>query len=116
MTYSTYLELSDQNLVKVSEVRRNARRQLTFVYGGRMQGHNHYLRAVIACFLLAGICLVSSPGLAQQAVPLTNKGSVSDEDFLSLQQQIKELKNPTFRAFLRMQLLSWESIAAGPTR
>jgi hypothetical protein len=36
--------------------------------------------------------------------------------FMRLNQQIKELKDPTFRALLRMRLVSWESPESGPVR
>src|SRR5690349_19886553 len=60
------------------------------------------IRSVIAGFIIAAICLLSVPTAAQQA-------TVSDDDFIKLHQQIKELKDPTFRAFLRMRLLGWKS-------
>jgi hypothetical protein len=71
------------------------------------------IKTIISSFIVAGVCLLGFPTAAQQFEP---QGSVSDADFMSLQQQIKELKNPTFRAFLRMQLLSWESAEASATR
>lgn len=60
------------------------------------------IRSVIAGFIIAAIYLLSVPTAAQQA-------TVSDDDFIKLHQQIKELKDPTFRAFLRMRLLGWKS-------
>ena len=51
----------------------------------------------------------SFPTAAQQPGPQAKQGSISDDDFIKLHQQIKELKNPTFRAFLRIQLLSWQA-------
>jgi hypothetical protein len=82
----------------------------------QMPGHKRRMKSVIAGFIIAGLCLLSFPVSAQQSGPQSKQGTVSDDDFVSLHQQIKELKNPTFRAFLRMRLLSWESPEAGPTR
>jgi hypothetical protein len=81
-----------------------------------MQDHYHRTKSVIAGFIIAGVCLISLPSAAQQAGPQDEQGSVSDDDFIKLNQQIKELKNPTFRAFLRVRILSWESSDSGPTR
>ena len=81
-----------------------------------MPRHKLRLKSVIAGFTIAGVCLLSFPITAQQVGPKSKQGTVSDDDFINLQQQIKELKNPTFRAFLRMQLLSWEPRDSGPTR
>ena len=72
-------------------------------------------RSVIAVLLIAGVSLLRFPATAQQAGP-SSKATVSDSDFVRLQQQIKQLKNATFRAFLRVQLLSWDSPEPGPTR
>lgn len=77
-----------------------------------MSRHKGHIQSVIAGFVLAGVCLLSSSTAAQQP----KEGTLSGDDLINLHQQIKELKNPTFRAFLRMQLLSWESPEAGPTR
>lgn len=81
-----------------------------------MQHHKLRVRSVIAGFTIAGVCLLSFPAAAQQAGPRGKQGTVSDDDFISLNQQIKELKNPTFRVFLRMRLISWEPRESGPTR
>ena len=80
-----------------------------------MQGCYRRIRSLIAGLIIAGICLLSFPAQAQQVGPPTNPGAVSDDDFVRLSQQIKELKNATFRAFLRMRLLSWGS-QPGPVR
>ena len=75
-----------------------------------MQVHKWSVKSVIAGFVIAGICLLSFSTAAQRnGPPQSQQALVSDDDFVSLGQQINELKNPTFRAFLRMQLLSWES-------
>jgi hypothetical protein len=81
-----------------------------------MQGHRSRIKSVIASFVIAAVCLLSFPTAAQQTGSQIKQGMVSDDDFISLQQQIKELKNPTFRAFLRIRLLSWESPHPSPTR
>lgn len=74
------------------------------------------IRNVIGAFIIAGVCLLSVPTAAQQSGPQSKEGSVSDDDFIKLHQQIKELKNPTFRAFLRIRLLSWEAPEPTATR
>jgi hypothetical protein len=81
-----------------------------------MQGHKSRIKSSIAGFIIAGVCLLSFPAAAQQTGPQSKQGTVSDDDFIRLHQQIKELKNPTFRAFLRIRLLSWESPEPGPMR
>ena len=78
-----------------------------------MQSHKCCKRSVKAVFIIAVISLLSFPTAAQQQ---TKHATLSDDDFIRLQQQIKELKNPTFRAFLRIRLLSWESPEPGPVR
>lgn len=65
-------------------------------------------RHVIVCCIVIAVCLLSGSANAQQAGPQSKPATVSDDDFIKLQQQITELKDPTFRAFLRMRLLSWE--------
>ena len=64
--------------------------------------------------LIFGICLLSFPTTAQQGGPRSK--TISDDDFVKLHEQIRELKNPTFRAFLRIRLLSWESASSGSAR
>ena len=81
-----------------------------------MQNHKHRIKSVIAGFIIVGVCLLSLPTAAQQVGPQSKQASLSDDDFIKLNQQIKELKNPTFRAFLRTRLLSWETSESGPTR
>src|SRR5688572_2214104 len=68
------------------------------------------MRRTIAALIIAGLCLLSFPTTAQQS------GVVSDDDFTKLDQQIRKLKNPTFRAFLRTRLLSWEVTSPSPAR
>ena len=65
-------------------------------------------RHVIVCCVVIAVCLLSGSAIAQHAGPSSKQATVSDDDFIKLQQQITELKDPTFRAFLRMRLLSWE--------
>jgi hypothetical protein len=67
-------------------------------------------------YVIIAICLLSSSAAAQQAGPQGKQATVSDDDFIKLQQQITELKNPTFRAFLRMRLLSLASAETNPVR
>ena len=62
---------------------------------------------------IVAVCLLSFPAPAQQSGP---RASVSDDDLMRLNQQIKELKNATFRAFLRMRLVSWEPAEPAPSR
>src|SRR5688572_16150049 len=81
-----------------------------------MQNHKHRIVSVIAGFIIVGVCLLDLPTAAQQVGPQNKQASLSDDDFIKLNQQIKELNNPTFRAFLRTRLLSWESGESGPTR
>ena len=81
-----------------------------------MQTQNRCSRTVIVGFILAGVCLLTLPATAQQAGPSNQHTALSDDDFVTLNQQITELKNPTFRAFLRMRLLTWESAEPGPLR
>ena len=81
-----------------------------------MQNHKHRIKSVIAGFIILGVCLLSLPTAAQQVGPQSRQASLSDDDFIKLNQQIKELKNPTFRAFLRTRLLSWETAESGLTR
>ena len=81
-----------------------------------MQNHKHRIVSVIAGFIIVGVCLLGLPTAAQQVGPQNKQASLSDDDFIKLNQQIKELNNPTFRAFLRTRLLSWESGESGPTR
>jgi len=83
---------------------------------GTVQGHYGGIKGVIAGFVIAGVCLLSVPAAAQQTGPNSKQGTVSDDDFIKLQQQISELKNPTFRAFLRIQLLSRDSPEPTTTR
>ena len=66
--------------------------------------------------IIAAFCLLSCPTVAPQSGPQNKEGTVSDDDFVRLQQDIKELKNPTFRAFLRMRLLTWNPADPNPTR
>ena len=73
-------------------------------------------KAVSAVFVIAVVCLLSSPTTAQQSGPQSQQPTVSDSDLVKLHGHIKELKDPTFRAFLRMRLLSWESSEPGPLR
>src|SRR5687768_3307682 len=73
-----------------------------------MQLLNHRSKAVIVCLVVIAVSLLSSSAAAQFAGPQSKPATVSDDDFIKLQQQITELKDPTFRAFLRMRLLSWE--------
>jgi len=73
-------------------------------------------KSVIAGFIIAAACLLNLPTAAQQPGPQAPSGTISDDDLVKLNQQIKELKNATFRAFLRMRLLSWEAIDSAPTR
>jgi hypothetical protein len=73
-------------------------------------------KSVIAGFVIAAISLLSFPTAAQQGGPDDNQGTISDDDFIKLHQQIKELKNPTFRALLRIRLLSVDAAEPGPTR
>jgi len=73
-------------------------------------------KSVIAGFIIAAACLLNLPTAAQQPGPQAPRGTISDDDLVKLNQQIKELKNATFRAFLRMRLLSWEAIDSAPTR
>jgi len=70
-------------------------------------------RKTNVAFVIAAVCLLSLPTAAQQSGP---RAVVSDDDFMRLNQQIKELKDPTFRALLRMRLVSWESPESGPVR
>ena len=81
-----------------------------------MQNHQHRIKSIIAGFIIVGICLLGLPTAAQQVGPQSKQASLSDDDFIKLNQQIKELKNPTFRAFLRTRLLSWETGESSPTR
>ena len=74
------------------------------------------MKSHIASLLITALCLLSFPAAAQQTGPQSKQGTISDDDFITLQQQIKELKNPTFRAFLRMRILSWESPQLSSTR
>ena len=69
-----------------------------------MQSHCPRVNAVVAAVVFV-TCLLNSSAVAQEVGPETRQGTVSDEDFRNLQQQIKDLKNPTFRAFLRTRLL-----------
>jgi predicted negative regulator of RcsB-dependent stress response len=78
-----------------------------------MQSHYGRTKSAIAALIIAAVCLVSLPTAAQQPGP---QGTVSDDDFVKLNQQIKELKNATFRAFLRMQLLNWAATDSAATR
>ena len=78
--------------------------------------HKRRIKSFIAGFIIAGVCLLSFPTAAQRPEPQNKQGKVSDNDFISLNEQIKELKNPIFRAFLRMRILSWESAESGPMR
>jgi hypothetical protein len=80
-----------------------------------MPGHKRRTKSVVGVLIVI-VCLLSFPTAAQQSGPQSERGSVSDDDLISLHQQIKELKNPTFRAFLRMRLLSWETPEPAPMR
>ena len=81
-----------------------------------MQGHCRRRKSVVAASLIAGICLLSGPTAAQQPGPPSKQPTVSDDDLIKLHQQITELKNPTFRAFLRMRLISWKLTEPGRMR
>ncbi len=81
-----------------------------------MPDHKRRTRSIIAGLTIAAVGLLSFPAAAQQAGPQCKHATVGDEDFVSLQQQIKQLKNPTFRAFLRIQLITWQPSDAGPAR
>ena len=74
------------------------------------------IKRVVTGLIIAAVCLLSCPTAAPQSGPQSKEGTVSDDDFVRLQQEIKELKNPTFRAFLRMRLLSWNPADPNPTR
>ena len=78
-----------------------------------MRGQNLLIRTII---ILIGICFLSFPVAAQQPGPQSKQGTLSVDDLIKLNQQITELTDPTFRAFLRMKLLSWEVSEPGPTR
>ena len=78
-----------------------------------MRGQNLLIRTII---ILIGICFFSFPVAAQQPGPQSKQGTLSVDDLIKLNQQITELTDPTFRAFLRMKLLSWEVSEPGPTR
>ena len=81
-----------------------------------MQRHYGRTKSVVAGFVIAGVCLLSLPTAAQQPGPEGPQATVSDDDFVKLNQQIKELNNATFRAFLRMRLLSWEATDSASIR
>lgn len=71
------------------------------------------MKRLIAGLIIAGVCFSTA---AQQPGPQSKQVTFSDDDFIRLHQQIKELKNPTFRAFLRTKLLAWESPEASSMR
>ena len=73
-------------------------------------------KSVVSGLLIAAVCLLSCPTAAPQSGPQDKEGTISDDDFVSLQQEIKQLKNPTFRAFLRMRLLTWNPADPNPAR
>jgi hypothetical protein len=79
------------------------------------QSHNR-IKSVIAAVIIVAVCVLGFPTTAQQTGPQNKQGAISDDDFIALQQQIKELKNPTFRAFLTIQLLRMDSGEPGPMR
>ena len=81
-----------------------------------MQSHKYCKKSVNAVLMIAAVCLLSFPTAAQQSGPQSKQATVSDDDFIKLHQQIKELKNPTFRAFLRIRLLSSLSPEPSPIR
>lgn len=58
---------------------------------------------------LVALCCSSLAISAQSgSAPVgSQKVSISDDDFASLAQHIKTLSDPTFRAFLRIRILSW---------
>ena len=78
-----------------------------------MLPHKLRIKSSIAGLVVALVCF---PIAAQQSGPRRKPKIVSNDDFLSLLQQVKELKNPVFRAFLRTRILSWESTEPGPRR
>lgn len=80
-----------------------------------MSGRKRRIKNFVAA-TVAVVCLMSLRAAAQEPGPQGKQGTVSDDDFISLHQQIKELKDPTFRAFLTIRLLSWESAEASATR
>src|SRR6185295_19520136 len=61
--------------------------------------------------LVAGLILLCSPMVlvAQSQTRQSEQQvvSISDDDFANIAQQIKSLKDPTFRAFLRSRILTW---------
>lgn len=61
--------------------------------------------------LTAGIIVLCYPMflVAQSQIRLSEQQtiSISDDDFANIAQQIKSLKDPTFRAFLRSRILTW---------
>ncbi len=72
-----------------------------------MGEHKRRIKTITAV-VITGICLLSFPTAAQQSGPQSKQPTLSDDDFMTLSQRIKELKNPVFRAFLRTRLLSFE--------
>jgi hypothetical protein len=82
----------------------------------QMSDKNRYLTLIIAALTAMAICLASPRTSAQQPGAQNQRVFISDDDFVSLNQQIKELKNPTFRAFLRMRVLSWYGAETNATR
>jgi len=77
-----------------------------------MQSYYNRSKSLVAGFIF-GICFLSFSTAAQQDGP---QSTISDEDFIKLHQQIRELKNPTFRAYLRIRLLSREPASSGSAR
>lgn len=56
---------------------------------------------IVLCSLMVLVGQAQTRPSDQQVV------SISDDDFANIAQQIKSLKDPTFRAFLRSQILTW---------
>lgn len=81
-----------------------------------MLNRNRYLTLLIVTLAVAAVCTISPRTSAQQSGSQSQQVFVSDNDFISLNQQINELKSPTFRAFLRMRLLGWYVPVPNATR